>query len=633
MLATTFFRRATLGAARRHFLSSLRSHQQGPPSRSVATSSAETTTPTQPAKRSVVADIVLRAKRASSKQQDLPQQLTVDDLKLLIRQGEGRRALDKFRQLANENKLHNFWIRDYNDLLRLLRQIASGTGGVDVATFRVRNSEYVLQVMQSNGYQPSVHTWMAMATAYALLGRVDKVDEVISKAAHAGLQLKYGELLRLLALARHSPTEALEQFEEKIEADPERSQEAASVYNRLLAQFSGAEDRERFSRLLALGRKHGIAPDGGTYDVLINHFAVTVGNMEEARKMMDQRVAYKLGRTTRGYNSLLRGYLHKKDWVNFHATMEEMDRNGVPYNNTTYNSVITMHADLKQPVLAMQKFFKMFANQVPVTAKTRAVLARAASHYDRSMRALIHAGGGVPSSALYGNFINGAVEAREFQFCLRVIGEYRSEFQKRKFKMTSAILVKELSCWARLNKVDRAEQMLENAWKNHGFEPDAWAYHQMILMYCRPDTLDADKAFAMYRRMLTETSNPAAANIFVFTALLMSVWKHGQPVEGRALWTVRECVARELIDAKYVTYATDSPICDAVKTIGDGDFAKGLEIVQKDVAAGYAFPHGFEGGDPVAVKISPQEGEPLDAADVETDAPRSMQHPLRKASR
>ncbi|KAJ3149764.1 hypothetical protein HDU89_003521 [Geranomyces variabilis] len=619
MLAATSIRRATIGAARQHSLPSLVVRAQAQPNRSVATTSSETTT-TPPAKRSVVADIVLRAKRATSKLQNLPPETPVDDLKLLIRKGDGRRAFDKFRQLANEEKLDGFWIRDYNELLRLQRQTATGTGGVDIASNRVRNSEYILQIMRSKGYQPSVHTWSAIATTYALLGRVDKVDEVINKAGHAGFKLRHGPVIRLLALTRNSPIEALKQFEEKIEADPERSQEVASVYNRLLAQFSGAADRERFSRLLALGRKHGIVPDGGTYDVLINHFAVTVGNMEEARKMMDQRVAYKLGRTTRGYNALLRGYLLKKEWANFHATMEEMDRNGVPYNNTTFNIVMTMHAALKQPVMAMQAYFKMFANQVPVTPKTRAVLARAATHYDGSIRSLILAGGGMPSSAMFSTLIKGAIEEREFQFSLRIIDEYR-ECKQRGFKMTSAILVKELSCWARLNRVDRAEQMLENAWKNHGFAPDAWAYNQMILMYCRTETLNADKAFATYQRMLTETSNPAAVNIAVFTALLIGVWKHGQPVEGRALWTVRECVARELVEAKR---ATDSPICDAIEAIGDGDFSKGLEMVQKDVAAGFSFPQGVEDGEPVANKTSPQEGEPLDAADVKPAALRPV---------
>ncbi|KAJ3163202.1 hypothetical protein HDU86_002371 [Geranomyces michiganensis] len=619
MLPRTILCRATLGAARHHVLPlPAAARAQEAPSRSLTTPSDA-----DPPKRSVVADLVFRANKSSRKLQILREKSPVDDLKTLIRKGDGRRAFDRFRQLANEDQLDGFWIQDYNELLRLVKQTAAGMGGVDAAVNRVRNSEFILGVLRSKGFQPNAQTWVLMATTYALLGRVDKTDDMINKAAQHGFKLRNAEVLRLLALSRNSPIEALEQFEAKVEADPEHGQEAASVYNRLLSRFSASADRERFSRLLALGRRHGVAPDGGTYDVLVNHFANTIGNMEEARKMMDQRIAYQLGRTTRGYNALLRGYLNKKDWSNFDATMEEMEQHNVTRNNTTFNTIIAMHAERKQPVKAMQEFFKMYAHQIPVTTGTRAVLARAACHYKSSLRSLILAGGGMPSAAIYMSLINGAVDDRLFHYGLRIIEEFRLEGTQQGrfgFKVTSPLLVKELSCWARLNDVARAEQMLEHAWADHGFEPNAWAYIQLILMYCRPETRNVDQAFAMYHRMLAETSNPAAINLTVFTALLMGVWKHGQPVVHRALWAVRECVARELVDADT---PSDNPISGAIAAIGDGDYAKGLELVRKDVAAGFEFPQELEGSQ-LSVGESLQDGEPLDAADVQTAAPKSV---------
>ncbi|KAI8906587.1 hypothetical protein DFJ77DRAFT_194349 [Powellomyces hirtus] len=500
---------------------------------------------------------------------------TSQDLITLIRSGNARQAHNLFVQLDYKNDLQPLGIAEYNALFRLMRRHPIPQHKKTTAETRVVTAEKIWQAMVRNGVRPNSSTYVAMATAYAMNGQVKEVDDILAQVAAKGWRLSHGQEIRLLALSSMQPDTSLAELRTVLENNPEKAKEVASVYNKLLQSYSTAFDDAGFTATLKLGQEFSIPPDGATYDNLIFHFAINKRQMDEARAMMEQRAENGYGRTTRGYNTLLRGYLKDQNVKGVHKTFSEMTENGVPMNEATYNCLLALSAMRKDALGAMTTYLKLraFQGNAP-NYGSRAVLARAVQHYRGEIFQLVIKAGGQPSEHIYRTLIIGASDDDLPDVALRFIQEYRKHHAMNpgRFRLSQIILTLELACICRKNNVAEAETFFEQHFANSPCGP--YGYNGMIMMYKRAQL--PEKALEMYEHMLRYGLKP---NMFTFGSLIESSWNFAPHLTPLTIRYLRVMAAGGL-DMSEVSYDQSEAVYLAFQIVGHGDFHKGVQRIE-----------------------------------------------------
>ncbi|KAJ3005494.1 hypothetical protein HKX48_000646 [Thoreauomyces humboldtii] len=548
-------------------------------------------------KRSIIADLFQHANLGDKP--NSPSERQLDDLKHYLQTKQGIKAYGTFQLLASTSDgLKGCDAQLYNALLRLMRRFARSTHGVDSRENRVHTAERIIMEMLKRKVAPNTATFAALANAYALNGQVADVERVLYEVEQRGWVMMNGEAIRMLAVAETDPAKATQELKrvfEKKGVDPQRYN---SVYNAVLDKTSREDNEAVFDKVLALGRKHGLQPDAATFDILINHFSVKVGNMDEARALIAEKESRGMVPGTRTYNALLRGASNENDWTRLLAIFEEMRNKGIAYDAGSYTFAINAYAAQGKALQAMRVFIDMLAAKQRPSDASRSAIARAIIHGTKaedSVALLISRAGGFVAYKIFRHIAQGMADQRQFVRLASLFKEMEVERQKKPHLWVPDfyLLGQEISSYARESMIEDARILFEKHYLptdgggvDFGPRPSeekAYGFNAMLIAYGGTANRDPIKAREVYRQMV-ERDIPVS-NVTIDALLASTCSDQMLKIDEQVLGYLRDASARNLlVKARAGTPKRGKPgtlINQALTAIGHGDIKAGIARISQ----------------------------------------------------
>ncbi|KND03808.1 pentatricopeptide repeat domain-containing protein [Spizellomyces punctatus DAOM BR117] len=500
---------------------------------------------------------------------------TPDQFVKYVRQQDHRLAWDAYKYLERNDNLKEIGLDVFNGFLRLIRSHTLSWGARLTKESRIRTAEGIIATMRKNGLEPNTPTYVALASYYAYAGQVKKVQKIWKIMAERGWNLpRVAPFILLTAKAWDRPTDALKELEDSVGRYP--IAQLSGPYNALLEHAVQLKQDDLVQRVLLFGKDNGFLPDGRTYDILIEYFASSKGDIEEARKLVYKKLENGYGRTTRSYNSLLRGFLRANRVLEADKILREMETHGVPANTVTYNLMLTAYWHQRDPIAAMRMYISMLVKRVGPNRNTHAALSKSVGMYTAGLRNLIERAGAFPSPALYKGILEGFLEDKEYRQAIALLREYRKEHKRNshRWPMTVDILKLELSCLSKLGRGEDAESTFEEISTQAESGADFYSYNAVISAFSKAPHKNPEKAAYYLDRMKKAGLEP---DQYTYNGLIYSVWDAGKPLNQQALDYVREYVQTRK-EAPGKLHPTDG-ITRVLQIIGEGDQLKGFQIV------------------------------------------------------
>ncbi|TPX63363.1 hypothetical protein SpCBS45565_g06648 [Spizellomyces sp. 'palustris'] len=492
-----------------------------------------------------------------------------------VRQQNHRLAWDAYRYLERNDNLKGIGLDVFNGFLRLIKSHTWSWGARLTRDSRIRVAEGIIATMRKNGLEPNTPTYVALASYYAYAGQVKKVEEIWKIMAERGWEPpRVAPLLLLTAKAWDRPTDALKELQDSVGAYP--IAQLSGPYNALLEHAVQLKQDDLVQRVLLFGKDNGFLPDGRTYDILIEYFAASKGDIEEGRKLIYKKLENGYGRTTRSYNSLLRGLLRANRALEAEKVLREMETHRIPANTTTYNLMLIAHWHQRDPVAAMRVYISMLVKRVGPNRSTHAALSKSVGMHAAGLRNLAERAGAFPSPVMYKGILEGFLENKQYRQAITLLREFRKEHERnsQRWPMSLDILKIELSCLSKLGRGEDAELTFNEISAKAEGRPDMYTYNAVISAFCKAPHKTPEKTAYYLEQMKKAGLQP---DQYTYNALIFSVWDAGNPVNQQALDYLREFVqtAKEAPEKLHPTEA----ITKVLQIIGDGDHLKGFQIV------------------------------------------------------
>ncbi|KAI9093474.1 hypothetical protein DFS34DRAFT_596147 [Phlyctochytrium arcticum] len=503
------------------------------------------------------------------------------DLSRAVRSESFKEAWNIYRYLETHGGLGDVPVDVFNQLLKIIRTKPWMRGAKTTKASRVLVGQRVFDEMIRNGVQPNTSSYVSLATSYAAIGHVRKVEEILKAISDRGWsEPDVGPVLVLVAMANDNYRRGFSELKTSSVA----TSQLAGPFNAVLAGAAKAADDDFVADALRWGKQNAIVPDGGTYDVLIDYFANHKNDIQEAWILLDKRVSSGNGRSTKGYNSILKALVNTGRMRDAQKLFENMETHGIPANSLTYTLMLVAYYKQKDSISAMSLYIAMLAARLHPNRSTNATLAKCFSLWDGPLSELIEAVGGQASPFLYRAVLEGLMEAREWRLALDVIDEYRMQHahNKMRWPINTTLWNDELDCWAHMGRVHEVESQISRSNYDQSFKPNAHTYKTVIWMYGRLGTKNAEKAEYYFAQMLKDGFVP---DVHIYNGLLHSVWQIGEPLNQKAVSYLQDFASRG-IDPLLVPEG--QPTSWGLRVLGRGDVLRGYDLAKSRAATDLA---------------------------------------------
>ncbi|KAI8816351.1 uncharacterized protein EV422DRAFT_546377 [Fimicolochytrium jonesii] len=500
----------------------------------------------------------------------------LSDFRSALTAGKAKHAWAIFRSMERNDKLDGLGWRDYNALMKVARMFTVPIGARSKLEQALIDVDWIMSVMGRQGIKPNAATYAALASAAALCGDVDRVRTILQTVADKGWVLDHGGDMLLLAQAQTEPHQALESFGAHLKKNPGSG--SVAVYNSLLDNFSVAEDHHRFQQLLMLGKEHRLPPSAMTYDILTQHFAVRVGDLNEATAIMEQRVQQGYGRSIKAYTALIAGYHSRQDYVKVMELFKEVEKHGLPPTIRLLNFIMSANSKLGNVKAAARIFFRILSNpDLQANALTYKTLSNALKSWPDSFESLVKSIRQKPTRRLYVNVVRGMFDAEADLMTQRVAAEYRDmcRLYPNHYRLDDKLLTIEHRILCSYGRREEAESIWAEHFSTSRHLRNKWAYQSMMSLYGHQASRDPRRA----REVFDEAkASGLPVDLFAYNALLKTFWYPSIPLNSQAIGIIREAIEANVI-GDISTLPHTHLMQKAITVIGKGNVVKGYQAL------------------------------------------------------
>ncbi|KAI8822147.1 uncharacterized protein EV422DRAFT_418584 [Fimicolochytrium jonesii] len=502
----------------------------------------------------------------------------INSLRLALHSHDGIHAWRCFLHLEAQRQLEPLTMEDYNNLLRVVRARPNfGKVSENRARKTINNMDHIVKTMTEHGLSPNAATYATLVTAHANAGDVEGVQQISDIVAEKGWVLENEKAAMLLARAKVSPKEALEDFGLYL-LKYRHDGRGVPIYNMLLQQFSELGDDESFHQTLRLAKEFLLVPNSATYDILIQHFAIR-GDLNEAKGILEQRNRQGLPKSVNSYTGLMKGYDKARDYQGVLDLFRELEASNIPLLISTYNFVMRAMLNVSDYRGAMVMFLRLKRNQrLSPNTMTFGVLGDLILKWPNTFRDLVIQARGQASPQLYKWVIKGVLQADRRRAVAKLCEEFRdlNRVQPFNFVLTDWLLNAELEVNCIVGQRALAERLWNEYFKaNPSPVAKAKACYSMLVLYGHPEVRDYVKAREMFEE---HRSTGIPVTLVTYDRLLRSVWRFEEKLTERAIALVREVVDSGLVRIPS-SMAPESLCRKAMEAIGHGDVSHGFQLL------------------------------------------------------
>ncbi|KAJ3292220.1 hypothetical protein HK104_005490 [Borealophlyctis nickersoniae] len=525
---------------------------------------------------------------------------TPDDLRRAVRVGNAKEAHTAYRYLQRSRQLQGLTVNDWNLLIRLLRRAHVVWGrAADRKSKALAFMKYVDE-MKGNGVEPDTSTYVTLASTWAYAGDVERTKFFLQEIERKGLPPSRVTAV-LLATARAWQGDNVEEVLKEVEIILRGASSGIygighvmGAYNSVLESCANRRDAEGYMRCLEFANTFDLKPDGATFDFMINLEAVArqPGNLEEAKRLLEQKVRLGYGRTTRAYNSLLQGNILQGQHDEALKIFEEMEKNNVPANVETYNNMLVAYDRLDDPTAALRTYLAMLVAHVSPTRSTHKRLTSALARHlndPDDLKNLITAAGGFPSKSLYRAVIKGATELGNADVAFLILNDYQREHAGNPLRwplnteMYNALFD---LLGKSVGRMGETEGLLKDM-EMHGLVPNLYTFNSIVTGYTIRRNRDVPGHKEAVRRLLEKARGDwqlaRMMNGYSYSRLLLSVWLPWERLNDEAIEYLKDLGQQLEMGRTSSLFSLESEpmIAAALKVVGNGDIELGLERIKK----------------------------------------------------
>ncbi|KAJ3288404.1 hypothetical protein HK104_008186 [Borealophlyctis nickersoniae] len=522
---------------------------------------------------------------------------TQDALRRALRVGNAKEAHTAYQYLQRSRQLQGMTVNDWNLLIRLLRRSHVVWGRAADRKSKALGLMKYVDEMKANGVEPDTSTYVTLASTWANAGDVERTKFFLEEIERNGLPPSRVSAV-LLATAKAWQGDNVEEVLKEVEimlkgasGGIEGIGHAMGAYNSVLQSCANRKDAEGYKRCLEFANTFDLKPDGATFDSMINFEAVArqPANLEEAKRLLQQKVRLGYGRTTRAYNSLLQGNIMQGQHDEALKIFEEMEKNNVPANFGTYNIMLFAYDRLDDPAAALRIYLAMLVAHVSPTRSTHKGLTSALARHlndPDDLKKLITAAGGFPSKSLYRAVIEGATEVGNADVALLIFNDYQREHAGNhlRWPLNTEIYNALFDVLGKsVGRMGEAEGLLKDM-EMRGLKPNLYTFHSIITGYTIRRNRDVPGHKEAVRRLFEKTRETwqlPRMNGYSYSRLLLSVWLPWERLNDEAIEYLKDLGQQLKMGRATIFPEKEMMNAAALKVVGNGDIELGLERIKE----------------------------------------------------
>jgi pentatricopeptide repeat protein len=261
-------------------------------------------------------------------------------------------AEETFQKLPNKD------INDYNALLRLY-----------VAKGQIHQARNLLEQMKRHGIGLNCHSYNLLLEGYSEMGDTKSIHRILDTMSQEGIdfdQYTYNILIRhFMQFGDHINAFKLS---EKMKKDGLRPFPSTYIY--LLRLCSGSNNKEKFNELYNELIAMDFEPNQITFQTLLSaEFSRDMEIADVIRLFNSFKSLHVIPNVTT-YNTLLKIFLSKKEYILMEEIFNEMIQNKVTPNLLTLNLMMELYLHLQHDALFLKMFDSRIEYHVTADAKT-----------------------------------------------------------------------------------------------------------------------------------------------------------------------------------------------------------------------------------------------------------------------
>jgi len=391
----------------------------------------------------------------------------------------------------------------------------------------LRFAEEIVKYLRARG-EMTIAVYSALMKVYAFVGMYDKACDLYDELLAKGMEpdaMMYGCLMKFaVECGRTDMSRQL--FSKAPSVDIQN-------YMSLLKAAGHDKDIDRAFDVLQRLKASGVTPDVAAYSCALD-VCVSAGDLSRARQLMAEiRMLGKLDIIT--YNTILKGYCSLGDMHGARDLLSEMESNGMPPNEVSFNCLINAAVSSNKWQEAWNTVELMQRRGVQADHYTVSIMLKAlkgdksSEHVGRVLALLDHSGLDVCSDEI---LMSTALEACIRHRYLRRLQNIVDAFSKSTLHPNIYTYGSLIKACGILKRMDKCWELWHNMVDDRALEPNNVVLGRMLdALACNKRAEEAEKLFKQWQPKVP-------ANLIIYSTLIKAYANTGHA--SRAMVIYRE---------------------------------------------------------------------------------------------